>query len=381
MPHADADRELAFARSVSSRLLAAAPEVVLSWPQTIDGAPCRPSPLLRPYASVELENQASTDPAVTIRNQRPPFEAVDDRKVVAIHSQKAVSGGTGIVKDQAICPFRAFAHHRLRAEGLDNPDIGLDGMARGTLIHTVLELFWQDVVSQKNLMAMNDTELQLLLETVIERSITRFERQRRNDLSPRQRRLEASRLERMAKKWLDIDRQRPPFKARVEERHTETVGQLTLRTRIDRIDELDSGRIAIVDFKSGQVNHGQWLDQRVTEPQLPLYCLNIPPETIDAVLFAQLRGNDQDCRFAGLARNPDDWPGLKSSRQETLLAEKGIADFEAALLHWRKVLPELGNSFVQGDIAVAPVNADSCRYCDVRPLCRIDMTNEGGRDD
>ena len=49
MPHADADRELAFARSISSRLFAAAPEVILSWPQAIDGAPCRPSPLLRPF--------------------------------------------------------------------------------------------------------------------------------------------------------------------------------------------------------------------------------------------------------------------------------------------------------------------------------------------
>jgi ATP-dependent helicase/nuclease subunit B len=144
---------------------------------------------------------------------------------------------------------------------------------------------------------------------------------------------------------------------------------------------MSNGHIAIVDFKSGQVDHKQWLDDRITDPQLPIYCLNLPPDSIDAVLFAQLRGNDQDCRFLGLARTPEDWPGLKATTQEKLLADKGLDDFDAALLHWKKVLPKLGDAFVRGEIAVDPVNAQSCRYCDVRPICRIDMIERGGCDD
>jgi probable DNA repair protein len=378
MPHADAQRELAFARTVTGRLFAAAPNTILSWPQAIDGAPCRPSPLLKKYAFCEPLLAVSTDPALTIRGERPALESVDDSAAAAIHSHRAISGGTGIVKDQAICPFRAFAHHRLRAQGLDSPDIGLDGMARGTLIHTVLELFWQEVVSQKRLLAMNDDALQLLLTTVVEQALSRFERQQRNNMTERQRRLETKRLMRMAFKWLDIDRRRPAFEALVEQRHTETVGQLILRTRIDRIDKLENGHVAIVDFKSGNnVDHKQWLDPNITEPQLPIYCLNLPPESIDAVLFAHLRGNDNECRFVGLARNPDDWPGLKQSRQDALLADKRLADFDAVLQHWKKVLPELGDAFIRGEISVAPVNAQSCRYCDVRPICRVDMLEEG----
>jgi probable DNA repair protein len=379
MPHADAQRELSFARTIASRLFAAAPNVILSWPRTIDSAPCQPSPLLKRYNFCEPQLADSSDPALNIRSQRPALETVVDSKAAAIHSHKAISGGTGIVKDQAICPFRAFAHHRLRAKGLDNPDIGLDGMARGTLIHTVLELFWQEVVSQKRLLSMNEDAIQALLTQVVDQAISRFERQQRNNMTGRQRRLETKRLMRMTMKWLDVDRQRPPFEALVEQNHKETVGQLILRTRIDRVDKMDNGQVAIVDFKSGNnVDHKQWLDPNITEPQLPLYCLNLPPESISAVLFAHLRGNDKDCRFVGLARNPDDWPGLKESRQDALLLEKGLDDFDAVLQHWKKVLPELGDAFIRGEIAVAPASAQSCLYCDIRPICRVDMLEEGG---
>ncbi len=378
MPHADADRELSFAVTIASRLFSAAPDVILSWPQAVDSAPCRPSPLLKGYANCEPLIAPSQDPAVTIRTKRPGLEAVDDRNAAAIHSLKAVTGGTGIVKDQAICPYRAFAHHRLRAERLENPDIGLDGMARGSMIHTVLELFWQEVVSQKRLLGMSDDELKSSLSTAIEQAISRFERQQRDSLTERQHRLESNRLMRMALKWLDVDRQRPPFEAAVEQRHTEAVGQLILRTRIDRIDTLENGQVAIVDFKSGNsVDYKQWLDQRITEPQLPIYCLNLPPASVNAVLFAHLRGNDQECRFVGLARSPDDWPGLKEGVQEKLLSEKGLDDFDAALAHWKKVLPELGDAFIRGEIAVTPVKEESCLYCDVRLICRIDMVKEG----
>ncbi|MBE0500989.1 MAG: PD-(D/E)XK nuclease family protein [Desulfuromonadales bacterium] len=382
MPHADADRELFFARTVTRRLFCAAPDLVLSWPQTIDGAPCRPSPLIHKYTPSEPPQATSADPASIIWQQRPELESVDDRHVAPIHSQKAVSGGTGIVKDQAICPFRAFAHHRLRAEGLRSPDVGLDGMARGTLIHTVLELFWQEVVAQKRLLAMSEESLLTLLKTVVEQAISRFERQYRDSLTPRQRRLESARLLRMALKWLEVDRRRPPFEAVVEQRHTKMVGQLTLRTRIDRLDTLENGHIAIIDFKSGSsVDHKQWLDARITEPQLPIYCLHHPADSIDAVLFAHLQGNDKECRFVGLARTPDAWPGLQESSQNKLLADKGVDDFDAALRHWQKVLPELGDAFIRGEIAVTPVQEKSCQYCDIKPICRIDMTAAGGGDE
>jgi probable DNA repair protein len=379
MPHADADRELSFARTVSARLFAAAPNVVLSWPDQIDGAPCRPSSLLREYASVKPAQAFTSDPASIIRDQRFVLDTVCDNRAAAIHSHKAITGGTAVVKDQAICPFRAFVHHRLRAEKLDNPDIGLDGMARGTLIHTALELFWQEVVSQKRLLSLSDDELLSLVNKVAALAISRFERQRRDDLSARQRRLETKRLVRMTLKWLDVDRERPPFTAVVEQRHTEKVGQLILRTRIDRIDTLENGHIAIVDFKSGiHVDHKQWLDQRITEPQLPIYCLHQSPDSVDAVLFGHLQGNDKNCRFVGLARDPDLWPGLKQETQEKLLEEKQMDDFDAALEHWKTVLPQLGDAFIRGEISIMPVNEESCRYCDARPICRIDMLREGG---
>jgi ATP-dependent helicase/DNAse subunit B len=58
-----------------------------------------------------------------------------------------------------------------------------------------------------------------------------------------------------------------------------------------------------------------------------------------------------------------------------------VDDFDAALRHWQKVLPELGDAFIRGEIAVAPVNQKSCLYCDIKPICRIDMAAAGGGDE
>ena len=71
------------------------------------------------------------------------------------------SGGTGLFKDQAACPFRAFAKHRLGARSLDEPEIGLSPMQRGQLAHECLQLFWEKVSSHKELIGLTGGALAL----------------------------------------------------------------------------------------------------------------------------------------------------------------------------------------------------------------------------
>lgn len=47
--------------------------------------------------------------------------------------------------------------------------------------------------------------------------------------------------------------------------------------------------------------------------------------------------------------------------------------------HWAEVLGRLAGAFADGDARVDPLPA-ACRYCDVRPLCRVDAVRGQDQD-
>ena len=386
MQRSSAEREFKFAEQVARRLLAASADVVASWPRMQDGIQQRPSPLIADIPEGRPCCDATSAPDRVIWAGRPELEKMTDSQGPALATRKAFSGGTGIIKDQALCPFRAFAHHRLRAEGLDVPEIGIDNMSRGTLAHTVLELFWNDVGDQTTLLALDETALIAKIQVAVDAALQRLEKERRHDLPVRQRQIEADRLMAIARQWLDIEARRGAFQVTVAEKnHRIKVGNLTIRTRIDRIDELADGTMAVIDYKTGRPDPTQWLDERVTEPQLPLYCLGLERSSIGAVMFAQVRSKALECGFRGLARETEAWPGAKSRKLEALFSDKGWASLDDVLSHWDKVLPALGDDFSRGEAAVDPVEIElACKYCDLTGLCRVlerQNAGHGGDDD
>lgn len=372
MPHADAVREGEFAAAIARRLFTAAPTVLLSWPGQVDSGPLRPSPLLRGYPAAEQSPSASVAPAPAISANPGSFELLLDESAPGLNTRKPFAGGTGILKDQALCPFRAFAHHRLRARGLEVPDIGLDELGRGSLIHTLLERFWKQTGSQAELLALPPDLLTTRLQECAEQAVARLERERRCDLPSRQRRLELERLLLLARAWLSEELRRTPFTVvEIEKQHVEQVGRLVVTTRVDRIDRLADGRLAIIDYKSGRVDVSQWCDERLTEPQLPLYCIGAGGEAVGAVLFASLRSRRRERGFRGLAATAGLWPAQEESLHK-LLVERNWQDFADLCRYWQGTLTALGDAFADGAAMVDPVKpGKTCRYCDLLPLCRI----------
>ena len=373
MKRADAEREHHFAALVAARLFTAAPNVVLSWPTREKAAEQRPSPFLNSVADGQPPQAESHSPDRVLWLARPPLEEVIDDLGPPISTRKPFTGGTGIIKDQALCPFRAFAHHRLRAERLDVPDIGIDNMSRGSLAHTVLELFWEKVVDQATLLSLDQPSLAHLLDDAAEGALDRLERERRYDLPYRQRQIEKQRLVFLARQWLEFERGRGSFSVLSAEKGRQVkIGGLAIRTRIDRVDELSDGTCAIIDYKTGRPDPLQWLDQRITEPQLPVYCLGQPHGSVGAVMFAVVRSKVKESGFSGLARDIEAWPGARSRVLAACLEEKGWTTFEDVLAHWEKTLPALGDAFARGDAAVDPVDLEiACQYCDLKGLCRV----------
>lgn len=373
MERADAVREKLFAEQAASRLFHCAPEVVLSWPRQAEGIVQRPSPLLPtlPPGSPALADAAN--PAAVIHNAGLPLEKVVDSQAPALNLKKAFTGGTGILKDQALCPFRAFAHYRLHARRLERPEIGIDNLSRGSLVHYALEFFWKEVATQSTLQNMSFEELESAVGRAVDSALDRFNREKRRDLSKPQRTLETKRLARLLSFWLRLEAQRSPFTVHSLEKSLQVaVGRLPIRTRVDRIDLLGDGSLAILDYKTGRCDISQWFDERLTEPQLPVYCLSRAPGRIEAVLLAQVRSRAKECGFRGVTRSDEAWPGLAEGNTGKIFETQGWQDFDDLLRHWQEALERLGNAFVDGDATVDPVSQDAaCRFCDLTSLCRI----------
>ncbi|HET7570466.1 MAG TPA: PD-(D/E)XK nuclease family protein [Gammaproteobacteria bacterium] len=393
LPHASAARELAFAEAITRRLTGAAPEVVVSWPARDGDVALRPSPLLR-VSGERLEVSGRSDlpsnrlpltadllPGAPVGASWPELirsagqiETLIDDQAPPLTADAPIRGGTGLLKDQAACPFQAFARRRLGAAMPVPLAPGLDAAVRGQLVHAVLERFWGAVGDRATLAAMDTAGISAAIDSAVEAALAREAKRRPATLSPRLQALEQARLRGLLAQWLEFELARTPFEVAAREMDTElTVGGMTLQFRIDRIDKLGDGREAVIDYKTGHVGGGVWDGERPDEPQLPAYAL-ARGGNVAAVLFASLRRGELGWR--GIA---DDATGIRP------LNRAEDANLAALQREWRVTLEQLAIDFRDGNARVDPKTPQTCRYCDLGPLCRVsEQSTVGaafGRDD
>jgi probable DNA repair protein len=194
MPQGSAAGMLELARRLTNGWLSCAGEVVLSHPQREDDREFKPSPLI-----VAMSERPLTLPErVTYRNvvhDSRRIERGEDRSAPPFQDA-AVEGGTAVIRDQAACPFRALACHRLGAESLETPHAGLNAMERGALVHRVLARVWAQLKTRDALESIAQTELDALLAQAAEDAVARIRRERPTVLSGRFAAIEKRRLAR-----------------------------------------------------------------------------------------------------------------------------------------------------------------------------------------
>ena len=266
------------------------------------------------------------------------------------------------------CPFRAFARHRLYADGLDSKDIGMDAMDRGNIIHKVMQELWNRLDSLATLARKKQHDLDVLVNDVITGTINEFREKYPLTFTERFSRLESERLQTLVKQWLALELQRQPFSVRhCELLHTFKFNDIEIRTRIDRIDALADGRYVIIDYKSGDPKIMAWFGDRPDEPQLPLYAISTDGE-IAAVAFARIRRGEVG--FVGLAQAEGILPAVN-----TIADTKGVKDivpdWGTLISQWHECLNKLASGYRDGIAVVDPKNVNSCLYCDLHSLCRI----------
>ncbi len=358
MPRASAEAELARAQRMTGSLLAACPDVVMSWPMQDGDTVLRPSPLIR--ALVEGQPPLAEDAGWVARvfAARRVDMFVDDAGP-GLAAGTEVRGGAALFKNQAACPFRAFAKHRLQADALDEADVGLDAMERGTLVHAVLQQVWLTLGSQAELLKLSDDGIGAVVDAAVEKVVGTAVQRRPLVFTPRFAAVERQRLGTLVREWLAQERRRGPFTVTgCETSRPFRLGGIAGQLRMDRIDTLPGGQQIILDYKTGHVPAKPWEGDRPEEPQLPLYAVT-GAEPLAAVAFARVvRG---DSVFKGVSAEPDLLPGVKAP-----------AAWDQLLAGWRGVLLNLATQFERGHAQVDPRNGNvTCRNCDLHPFCRV----------
>lgn len=373
MPHSSAARELEFAQRVTGRLLDAAPEVIVSWPRREGDRELRHSPLIEPLPEIDPQTLASPIDYPKLVFDRAESELLNDERGLPLPEGETPRGGAALLREQAACPFRAYARFRLGGEPLGEPQPGLDAATRGSLLHQVLENFWEAVPGHAALLRLDAEQRRATIREAVRRAIEAEAKRRPATFSDRFRAIEQTRLEQRLASWLDIEAQRAPFHVVATETQREVeVDTLSLQARIDRIDRLEDGREIIIDYKSGKSTAQAWFGERPDEPQLPLYALS-GSRPLAALAFAELR--PCECRFRGLASERHLLPNV-DAKVKGLGGEwswKGLRE------EWQATLGALASAFRSGDARVDPKRgAATCRYCALEALCRINEASWKG---
>ncbi|GGH09623.1 PD-(D/E)XK nuclease family protein [Silvibacterium dinghuense] len=392
MPHATPALDLELSRAITLSLASSAPAVVFSCAQRNRDGDLRPSPLL---AAVAPELRFLTASEWRAENALSPVaaapfvvEEIPDPTGILPWPVERSAGGADVLRDQAACPFRAFATRRLHARELNHSEWGLTAAERGNLLHTVLEAIWSPdhgrLHTLNDLLAVQrENRLSALVEETIADVFLKHpstapfyapdedgyipDEWTRAYLDSEQRRLTRQLID-----WLRYESTRAPFEViATEEKLIDVhVGDLRLNLRGDRVDQLSGYRNLLIDYKTGLVSVADWRPPRPADPQLPLYAAFGNIDDICGVVFARIRAGESG--FLGQVED------AKSLLLPDLAATSALVKYpytDVVREEWTTALLDLAAGFLRGDAMVDPKNgASTCQHCPLPTLCRVAET-------
>ena len=374
MPHASPQADWTLAQEVTTRLLASADEVIFSYARQAAEAETRPSRMVTQLIG-EAEDIPEAWSQAAGLDFKPLTEVFEDTSRVRF-PLAAISGGAATLTRQSLCPFQAFAMARLGSVQWEPAEAGLNAKQRGQLLHAVLHRVWAGagrggISSLAELQRVSDL-------TGFVREVVKFEMGQcltpggRNSLPARFParliELEAERLTGLVTEWLEYERLRQPFTvAKTEDKAEVTIAGMTLRLRLDRIDELADGSQLVIDYKSGDVGPSAWLGERPDDVQLPLYAEYAVKGELQGLVFGRVRRGD--AKFLGRVRNASS--SLMAGLHPTsALVRDPLTDWQLA--EWRERIERLGEDFLAGKADVDPKdNVKVCGNCHLHAVCRI----------
>ena len=149
------------------------------------------------------------------------------------------------------------------------------------------------------------------------------------------------------------------------------IEDIKVKMVVDRIDRLADGRQVIIDYKTGAaIDTKNWAEQRITEPQLPIYAALVNDE-VAAVVFAKVLLDKP--AFAGVADEKDILPGVQGigDDKQKIFDPAEFPDWIAVVTHWRERLHAVAREVKGGQAGVMFADEKALQYCEVLPLLRL----------
>ncbi|WP_085902466.1 double-strand break repair protein AddB [Kiloniella majae] len=352
-----------------------APEVFLTRSEKVEGAPTVPSRwLLRIEALLEgkglrgfLQRDArkwlNWVEALDLPEKRIQIKAPAPTPPVSARPRNlSVTRIETWMRD----PYALYAQKILKLRKLDPLDADPSGADKGSLIHEALEKFlkqYPDALPE-------DAEQQLL---IIGEGVFAAVKDRPGIWS-----FWWPRFQRIAKWFVEQESLRRKL---VSKSHVEVTGKLvlkapagdfTLTAKADRIDELATGGLAILDYKTGTVPSAKNVLQGIS-PQLPLEAaiaieggFGVLPDDVKELLYWRLTGGDP----AGENKNALGQRGAKEGAgQIAKIAIEGLQDLIAEF------------DYQETPYAARPRPNQALVYNDFEHLARIKEWSTGGEGD
>ena len=380
VPGADNHIQAAFAGAIHQRLLHSASEIVFSSSKIEGESQLRLSPLINNLVTLESAPLASTLAEQLSLLGNADLTQLEDHIAPPIQAGDHVSGGTGLLKAQAICPAWAFYQYRLGAKALKTPSNGLDNMDRGSLVHAVLERFWHPSEQFRHdefrhfadLRDMSVDDFTKAINIAIRRTLQDFA-EKTNITSKTVLELEHERLYKLIGAWLQHEKDRNVAFNIVDceaEKKVMICG-IEITLKIDRIQQLKNGELEFIDYKTGQEpKMTSWDEARITEPQLPTYAsfwaaFGADESKISSVQFAWVKIADH--AFIGVST--DNFEIDPDKRKPKFL--QAFTDWQSLLSHWKSSIEAIAQEIKMGEAAVKFNHENDLMYCEVLPLLRL----------
>jgi len=331
MPRSNANRELLYAQQLSQRLVNSAEDVYWSYPKQTGEAALLPTSIFPAVDKVNKENVSRYSPvdyhslaqSIYQQNDGPMrLEWQEDAQGLPLEQGSTAPGGTGILQAQRQCPLMAYVDYRLGAKyGFQQVEDSLQNTNQGTLIHAVLEMFWQEVQTQVAMLSLTAEEKREQLQTHIRNAFTELQ----HGLSEAIQKVEESRILELCLQWLELEESRESFKVvETEQQHLLRLAGIDFKIIIDRIDEV-AGEAVILDYKTGRASIENLMKTPLAAPQLAVYLLAVEKQ-VAGIGYAMLHSDD-GVKINAVVEDEEVINKVRTIKVFSKLAEKEDGDY------------------------------------------------------